>query len=92
MSGAPAKLEGLLQKLAETLESERGHLRWITAWLGNGVRLMTIDEVAYFQADNKYTLVVTPDSQTLIRRSIKEADELDPNLFWQIVSSSRLWR
>ena len=89
MSGAPAKLEGLLQKLAETLDSEHGHLRWITAWLGNDVRLITIDEVAYFHADNKYTLVVTPDSETLIRKSIKElADELDPNLFWQIHRST----
>src|SRR5438552_10596771 len=43
MGDAPAKLEGLLQKLADTLHSERGRLRWITAWLGNDVRLITID-------------------------------------------------
>ena len=85
MGDAPAKLEGLLQKLADTLHSERGRLRWITAWLGNDVRLITIDEVAYFRADSKYTVVVTPDSETLIRKPIKElANEVDPEQFWQI--------
>jgi DNA-binding LytR/AlgR family response regulator len=86
---APATLEHLLQRLADALNSQRGHLRWITAWLGNDVRLITIEEVAYFRADSKYTVVVTPDAETLIRKSIKElADELDPNLFWQIHRST----
>jgi DNA-binding LytR/AlgR family response regulator len=89
MGGAPAKLERLLEKLTEALNAERGHLRWITAWLGNDVRLITVEEVAYFHADNKYTHVVTPDAETLIRKSIKElADELDPDLFWQIHRST----
>ncbi len=89
MGGVPANLELLLQRLAETLPSERGYLRWITAWLGNEVRVITTEEVAYFHADNKYTMVVTPDAQTLIRKSIKElADELDPDLFWQIHRST----
>ena len=89
MGGTPATLEHLLQKLTEALNTERGHLRWITAWLGNDVRLITVEEVAYFRADSKYTVVVTPDAETLIRKSIKElADELDPDLFWQIHRST----
>ena len=89
MGVAPAKLERLLEKLTEALNAERGHLRWITAWVGNDVRLITIEEVAYFHADNKYTQVVTSDAETLIRKSIKElADELDPDLFWQIHRST----
>ncbi len=85
MGETPAKLEGLLERLTKALNAERGHLRWITAWLGNDVRLITIEEVAYFRADNKYTQVVTSDAETLIRKSIKElADELDPDSFWQI--------
>ena len=67
------------------MKSTPGHLRWITAWVGNDVRLITIEEVAYFRADNKYTSVVTHDAETLIRRSIKElADQVDPEQFWQI--------
>jgi DNA-binding LytR/AlgR family response regulator len=89
IGGTPANLEHLLQRLAGALNDGRGHLRWITAWLGNNVRLITIEEVTYFRADSKYTVVVTPDAETLIRKSIKElADELDPNLFWQIHRST----
>jgi DNA-binding LytR/AlgR family response regulator len=85
MGSAPARLEGLLEKLAEALKAQRGHLRWITAWLGNDVRLITVEEVAYFHSDSKYTLVVTNDAQAMIRRPIKDlAEELDPKQFWQI--------
>lgn len=62
-----------------------GYLQWIRVSRGAAVRLFTVDEICYFKADNKYTLVVTPDSESLIKKSIKElADELDPNAFWQI--------
>lgn len=62
-----------------------GHLQWIRASRGAAVRLITVDEVCYFKADSKYTLVVTADSESLIKKTIKElADELDPNAFWQI--------
>jgi DNA-binding LytR/AlgR family response regulator len=85
MRGPPARLEHLLLRLTDTMNAGRGHLRWITAWMGNDVRLITIDEVTYFRADNKYTMVVTPDAQTLIRKPIKElVQEIDPELFWQI--------
>ena len=81
---APANLEGLLQSLLEK-STPRDYLRWITATQGEDLRLITIDEICYFQADNKYTLVVTPHQQSLIRRPIKElVEELDPALFWQI--------
>ncbi len=62
-----------------------GHLQWIRASRGAAVRLITVDEICYFKADSKYTLVVTPDSESLIRKSIKElVGELDPEAFWQI--------
>ena len=41
--------------------------------------------ICYFQADNKYTRVVTPEHESLIRRTIRELlDQLDPNAFRQI--------
>ena len=49
------------------------------------MKLITVDEVQYFQADNKYTRVVTRDGEALIRKSLKElVDELDGEQFWQI--------
>ena len=81
---APANLEGLLQTLIRNGASKE-YLRWISASQGQELRLITIEEICYFQADNKYTLVVTPHQESVIRRPIKElAQELDPAMFWQI--------
>ena len=81
----PANLDGLLTALAAAKASNKEFLRWITASQGNDLRLITVDEICYFQADNKYTMVMTPEQESLIRRPIKELlDELDPNIFWQI--------
>jgi DNA-binding LytR/AlgR family response regulator len=52
---------------------------------GRTVRLITTDEICYFQADNKYTQVVTATAQSLISKTIRElADELDPEVFLQV--------
>ena len=81
----PANLEGLLKALADRLNNGREYLRWITASQGRELRLITVEEICYFQADNKCTLVVTADKESLIYRPIKDlADVLDPSTFWQI--------
>ncbi|HKU87215.1 MAG TPA: LytTR family DNA-binding domain-containing protein [Casimicrobiaceae bacterium] len=85
LRNVPANLDGILKRLADQAGQARDYVRWITASQGNELRLITVDEVCYFQADNKYTLVVTPHQESLIRRPIKElVDELDPAVFWQI--------
>src|SRR2546427_1696920 len=44
---------------------------------------------SYFQADSKYTRVVTAAEESLIRKPIKElCEELDPSTFWQIHRST----
>ena len=49
------------------------------------MRLIAVDDVYYFQAEDKYTKVVTADGEALIRKTIKELfDELDAEVFWQI--------
>jgi DNA-binding LytR/AlgR family response regulator len=83
VSSMPANLDGLLRKLAEVASKE--YLRWITASQGNDLRLITVDEICYLKSDNKYTIVVTREQESLIRRPIRElVDALDPDLFWQI--------
>jgi DNA-binding LytR/AlgR family response regulator len=85
MKGAPANLEGLLKTLGEQSRRPGQFLRWISVGEGKTVRLITIDEICYFQADNKYTMVVTASTQSLINKTIKElVDELDPEVFFQI--------
>jgi len=80
----PPALEALLRELAGARPAPE-YLRWINASRGNEVRLITVDEVCYFQADTKYTRVVTADGESLIRRTLKELqDQLDPAAFWTI--------
>ncbi len=53
------------------------------------MRLITVEEICYFQADSKYTMVVTADQEALIRKPIKELlEQLDPDVFWQIHRST----
>jgi DNA-binding LytR/AlgR family response regulator len=82
--GRPAaNLAGLLRELGTG--QGRGFLRWINASQGQAVRIITVDDVCYFHADSKYTRVVTPEGESLIRKPIKElTQELDPSCFWQI--------
>jgi len=81
----PPDLAGVLKFLAERLPTSREYLRWITVSEGQEMRLITLDEVCYFQSDTKYTRVVTAEKSALIRRTIKElVEEVDPRHFWQI--------
>jgi len=85
----PANLSDLVQALAERLAPKNEYLRWITVSRGQEMELITIDEIIYFQSDNKYTRVVTGERDALIRRTIRElADEVDPKKFWQIHRSA----
>ena len=64
-------------------------LVWITASVGKDTRLIMVDDVAYFQADHKYTVVMTAEGESLLRKPIRELLEvLDPSLFKQIHRST----
>ena len=83
LSGAPSDLASVLQQLAA--RDAAGPLRWIRASLGPSMRLIAVDDVVYFQAEDKYTRVVTAEGEALIRKTIKElGSELDPEYFWQV--------
>jgi DNA-binding LytR/AlgR family response regulator len=84
----PPPLDGLLRELAAA-QPPKDYLRWINASSGTEVKVITVDEVCYFQADSKYTLVMTAQGEALIRRPLKElAEQLDPSCFWQIHRST----
>ncbi len=84
MGTPPANLDGLLRELAAGA-APKSYLKWINASHGADVRLLTVDDVCYFQADTGYTRVVTAEGEWLIRRSLKELQgELDPAVFWPV--------
>lgn len=69
--------------------AERTPLTWITASAGRETRLIMVDDVLYFRADNKYTTVMTAEGEALMRKPIRELlAELDPAVFKQIHRST----
>ena len=92
------RLSGLLQQLSQRLSEAPGAaaslgkqapLRWIQASIGQGLRLIPVDEILFFQSDEKYTRVQTAQYEALIKKPIRELiDELNPDQFWQIHRST----
>jgi len=86
-SKPPSDLSEIVERALAGLykKGTSGYLRWISAQHGDGVRLIPVDDVYYFQASDKYTLVLTKQEELLIKKAIKELDdELDPGQFWRI--------
>ena len=49
------------------------------------MRLIAVEDVSYFQANDKYTSVFTAEGEALIRTPLKElGEQLDPDRFWQV--------
>lgn len=89
--GDNSALAALLQQLAVALPRKLGSepLVWLTASKGNATRLILVEDVLYFRADNKYTVVVTADGEALLRKPIKDLLEvLDPASFKQVHRST----
>jgi DNA-binding LytR/AlgR family response regulator len=82
---APADLGGLVARVREQAPAAEGPLRWITVQIGRELRLITVDDICYFRADNKYVAVVTAEGEALISTPLKELlARLDPEVFWQV--------
>ena len=76
---------GQLRALAPAAAPAAERLTMIRAAVGNQIRLIRVADVIYFEATDKYVNVVTADSESLIRMSLRELlDQLDPARFWQI--------
>ena len=59
-------------------------LQWLQVAVGQQIRMVHLDEVMFFQADTKYTRVVSADCDGLIRLSLKElVDTASAGMFLQ---------
>ncbi len=64
-------------------------LQWIRAAHGEQTRLIAIDDVIYFQSNDKYTSVFTDDGESLIRTPMRQLrEQVDEQRFWQIHRST----
>jgi DNA-binding LytR/AlgR family response regulator len=62
-----------------------GGLKWISVGGRSTVQLIAVSDVLCFNADDKYTEVITASGEWIIRKPIRELlDELSEDEFWQI--------
>ncbi|MGT0250613.1 LytR/AlgR family response regulator transcription factor [Burkholderia pyrrocinia] len=84
--GGPAPADTAL--LAHTHAREQrdaAPIRWLTVGLRDTTRLVSVDEVLYFQATDKYTEVVTAGERHVIRTPLKDMlQRLDTERFAQV--------
>jgi len=86
-SGPEPGLSQLLAQMRAMLPAQPAveTLTMIRAAVGNQVRMIPVAEVVYFEASDKYVNVVTADSESLIRVSLRELlPQLDARQFWQV--------
>jgi len=82
-----ASLQALLLTLRRELPAapRPQPLVWLTASAGKDTRLVLVDDVLYFRAEHKYTVVVTAEGESLVRKPVRELLALlDPEVFKQI--------
>lgn len=87
---ALGQIHELLARLSSSMQpASREYLQWIKVRHRDNIRLISVHEVDYFHAADKYTVVRTGKDEFLIKKSIKElVAELSPDQFWQIHRST----
>jgi DNA-binding LytR/AlgR family response regulator len=83
---APADMQQLMAELDKRLRPQTVEkIRWISASVGDTIKMFPIEKILFFSSDEKYTRVVCVDDEAHIRKPLKEIIEgLDPEVFWQI--------
>ncbi len=80
-----AEMSTLLERIDPRILKQPEYLQWLRVQYKDGIRLISVQEIFYFKATDKYTTVKTKEGEFLIRKAIRDlVDELDPNRFWRI--------
>ncbi|RZL90239.1 MAG: response regulator transcription factor, partial [Variovorax sp.] len=89
VSTADTALAETLKRLLPAPAQLPARLRYVRAAQGELMHQVPVDEVLFFLADDKYTIVQTDAAEHLIRTPIVElAAQLDPERFWQVHRST----
>jgi DNA-binding LytR/AlgR family response regulator len=91
---SPPEIAALLTLLSQSRRTttvngsaaeKKSPLRWIRASRGDTTHQIAVEEVLFFQSDDKYTVVNTANGEHLIRMALTELiDSLDAEQFWQV--------
>lgn len=93
-----AALMNQLQQLSQSASqqthppylSQKKYLTWLKASIGEDIHLISVDDVAYFKAEDKYVSIFKKGQggsleEFILRVSLKELiTQLNPDEFWQI--------
>jgi DNA-binding LytR/AlgR family response regulator len=78
----------MAERIAELLgthSARKDKLRFVRAGAGTTVKLIPVNEVLWFEAEDKYITVATRDGDSIIRMPLRELlEQLDEEIFWQI--------
>ena len=84
-AGTQVDMAALIDMVQSRLAPGGKSIKWITASVANTMKMFAVDEVLFFQAQDKYTRVVTAESEGHIRTPLKElVSALDSETFWQV--------
>jgi DNA-binding LytR/AlgR family response regulator len=86
---AEAAMAQALQRLLGATTSATPRLHYVRAAQGDLTQQIAVEDVLFFQADDKYTVVQTERGEHLLRTPIVDlAAQLDPDQFWQVHRST----
>jgi DNA-binding LytR/AlgR family response regulator len=78
----------MAHRIAQLLSNGAGTketLRYVRAGAGTSVRLIPVQEVLWFEAQDKYIKVATREGDSVIRTSLRDLlGQLDGDVFWQV--------
>ncbi|UTT86510.1 LytTR family DNA-binding domain-containing protein [Vibrio pelagius] len=78
-----------IQQLSQTVATPQ-YLTWLKAHSGDDIHLISVEDVLYFKAEDKYVSVFKigkagAAEEFILRTSLKELlSQLEPDVFWQI--------
>jgi DNA-binding LytR/AlgR family response regulator len=90
LNDEPPDISAVLDTIRKEFRAARvSDTPWITASVGNAIKVIAIQDVLFFQADEGSTRVVTRSEEAVIRTSLKVLlPGLNPDLFWQVHRST----
>jgi DNA-binding LytR/AlgR family response regulator len=83
--GTAGAMAARIAELLGTGSARKDKLRFVRAGAGTTVKLIPVNEVLWFEAEDKYITVATREGDSIIRMPLRELlEQLDEETFWQI--------
>jgi DNA-binding LytR/AlgR family response regulator len=87
-TGADASVDEMANRIARLLgygSNHKDRLRFVRAGAGATVKLIPVNEILWFEAEDKYITVATCEGDSIIRMPLRELlEQLDAEVFWQV--------